>query len=64
MAIGDLVLFNGRRYILRGVDPMSLTERQAELEDPDTGARMRVKLDDVHEVEAHAQPRFDEETLS
>ena len=63
MAIGDLVLFNGRRYILRGVDPMSLTERHAELEDPDTGARIRVRLDDVQEVAA-PNARFDEQSLS
>ena len=42
---------------------MSLTERHAELEDPDTGARIRVRLDDVQE-NAAPNARFDEQSLS
>ena len=33
MNIGDLVLHEGRRYYLRGLDPMSTPDRQAFLED-------------------------------
>ena len=41
MKIGDLVLHDGRRYYLRGLDPMSVPDRQAFLEDALTGeARM------------------------
>ena len=53
MAIGDHVLYHGRRYRLRGFDPMSVSERQAELEDLETGERVRVPLDEVEEVEAN-----------
>jgi|RhiMetdeSRZDD1v2_1073273.scaffolds.fasta_scaffold373908_4 hypothetical protein len=53
MAIGDHVLYHGRRYRLRGIDPMSVSERQAELEDLETGERVRVPLDEVEEVESN-----------
>jgi hypothetical protein len=53
MAIGDHVLYLGRRYRLRGIDPMSVSERQAELEDLETGERVRVPLDEVEEVESN-----------
>jgi hypothetical protein len=47
MAIGDFVLYQGRRYVLSGIDPMSVTDRRAELQDPDTGESFRVPLEDV-----------------
>ncbi len=47
MAIGDFVLYHGRRYVLLGIDPMSVTDRRAELQDPDTGESFRVPLDEV-----------------
>jgi len=37
MKIGDLVLHLGRHYYLRGLDPMSVPNRQAFLEDVVTG---------------------------
>jgi len=49
MRIGDLVLYDGRLYVLRGVEPMSVDDRKAELEDPETGNRVRVPLDEVEE---------------
>jgi hypothetical protein len=47
MAIGDFVLYQGRRYVLVGIDPMSVTDRRAELQDPDTGESLRVPVDEV-----------------
>jgi hypothetical protein len=47
MAIGDHVLHRGRRYRLRGIDPMSVSDRRAELEDLETGERIRVPLAEV-----------------
>jgi hypothetical protein len=49
MRIGDTVLYEGREFILRGLDPMSVENRQAELQDPRTGEVVRVPLDDVEE---------------
>jgi hypothetical protein len=49
MRIGDLVTYQGTLYILRGLDPMSMPERRAELEHPTTGERLRVPLDEVDE---------------
>jgi hypothetical protein len=50
MAIGDHVLHSGRRYKLVGLDPMSVTDRRAELEDLETGERVRVPLDEIEEA--------------
>ena len=47
MRIGDTVLYEGQEFILRGLDPMSVANRQAELQDPDTGEVIRVPLEDV-----------------
>jgi len=47
MKIGDLVLFQGRAFYLRGLDPMSVPDRRAILEDAETGQEVRVPLDEV-----------------
>ena len=47
MRIGDPVTYQGRRYILRGLDPMGVAGRRAELEDVKTGKRIRVPAADV-----------------
>ena len=50
MNIGDLVMYEGKLYVLRGVEPMSVHERTAELEDPATGKRMRVPFGEIEEA--------------
>jgi hypothetical protein len=50
MAIGDHVLYQGRRYVLSGIDPMGVTDRCAELCDPVTGDTLRVPIDEVEEA--------------
>ena len=47
MEIGDLVIYQGRLYVLRGLDPMGLPDRYAELEDTHTGARVRAPLGEL-----------------
>ena len=47
MKIGDLVLHQGRRYYLRGFDPMSVPERQAFLEDARTGEELIVPVEEI-----------------
>ena len=47
MKIGDLVTYQGRSYVLRGLEPMSVPNRRAELEDLETGERIVVPLADV-----------------
>jgi hypothetical protein len=54
MAIGDLVLHCGRRYRLLGIDPMSVTDRCAELEDLETGEHVRVPVDEVETNDANS----------
>jgi hypothetical protein len=47
MRIGDPVTYQGRRYVLLGLDPMGVPERRADLEDVETGARIRAPLAEV-----------------
>ena len=44
MRIGDFLDYEGRRYILRGLDPMGVPERRADLEDAGTGELIRVPI--------------------
>ena len=47
MRIGDQVLYHGRVLVLLGHDPMSVPDRRAEVEDPETGERFVVLLDEL-----------------
>ncbi|HSS81765.1 MAG TPA: hypothetical protein VLK24_11295 [Gaiellaceae bacterium] len=47
MKIDELVLHEGRRYYLRGLDPMGVPQRQAFLEDAVTGEERVVSVDEV-----------------
>ena len=51
MKIGDLVLYQGRPYYLRGLDPMGVPERRVILEDPETGEEIAALADEVHPAE-------------
>lgn len=50
MNIGDHVTWNGRTWILRGLQPMSVPERHADLEDPVTGEHVHPPLAEVTEA--------------
>jgi hypothetical protein len=47
MKIGDIVTYQGRPHVLRGLEPMSVPDRRAELEDAETGEVISVSLDEV-----------------
>jgi hypothetical protein len=47
MRIGEQVLYHGRVLVLLGHDPMSVPDRRAEVEDPETGERFAVLLSDL-----------------
>ena len=47
MRIGDPVIYQGRRYVLRGLDPMGIPDRSADIEDPETGEVLRVPVADL-----------------
>ena len=47
MKIGDLVLYGGRAYYLRGLDPMSVPNGQAFLEDALTGEEITAPIDEI-----------------
>lgn len=47
MHIGDKVLHRGRVFVLLGHDPMSVPDRLAQVEDPETGERLIVPLDEL-----------------
>ena len=47
MEIGELVTYQERAYVLRGLDPMGVPDRRLELEDPETGEQVSVPMDEV-----------------
>jgi hypothetical protein len=49
MEIGTAVTYRGRACVLRGLDPMSVDDRRALLEDQQTGERVWVPLTEVEE---------------
>ena len=59
--IGDQVLYEGRIYVLRGLDPMSVPDRTVLLEDALEGGLIRAPLRDVEPVERRSG--FDSEGL-
>jgi hypothetical protein len=52
MRIGDLVLYLGRNYYLRGIDPMSVPNRQAFLEDALTGEESTAPVEEIEPATA------------
>jgi hypothetical protein len=54
MRIGDLVIHNGRVLVLLGHDPMSVPDRRAEVEDPETHERLVVLLDELEPLPPQA----------
>jgi hypothetical protein len=57
MKIGDLVLYQGRAYYLRGLDPMGVPERRVILEDPETGDEVAAPADEVSSGDDPSDPR-------
>ena len=49
MRIGDQVVYDGRRLVVLGVDPMGVPERRVEVEDVETGEHLRVPLAELLE---------------
>jgi hypothetical protein len=47
MRIGDPVIYQERRYVLRGLDPMSVPDRLADIEDAETGEVIRVPFSEL-----------------
>jgi hypothetical protein len=47
MRIGDQVIHHGRVFVLLGHDPMSVTDRRAEVADPRTGEHLFVPYDEL-----------------
>jgi hypothetical protein len=47
MRIGDIVIYQGRRCVLRGLDPMGVPDRGADIEDAMTGELFRVRVADL-----------------
>jgi hypothetical protein len=44
MRIGDTVIYRGRAYVLRGLDPMGVPDRRADIEDAAAGRLLRVRI--------------------
>jgi hypothetical protein len=50
LRLGDEVIYHGRVLVLRGLEPMSVPTRRAEVEDPVTGERLVVPLAELEPV--------------
>jgi hypothetical protein len=55
MRIGERVIHQGRVLVLLGHDPMSVPDRRAQVEDPITGERFHVLLDDLRPADQGAE---------
>jgi hypothetical protein len=49
MEIGCDVIYKGKLYVLRGLEPMSVPDRRAEVEDPESGELFSVPFALIHE---------------
>jgi hypothetical protein len=49
LRIGDHVAYDGRLYVVLGLDPMSVPGRRVDLEDVETGERRRVPLAELED---------------
>jgi hypothetical protein len=47
MEVGDLMIWKGRKYRLRGFDPMGVPDRNVYLEDVETGERVAAPAAEV-----------------
>jgi len=47
MEIGNQVTYRGRVLVLLGHEPMSVPNRRAQVEDPETGERFEVAYDEL-----------------
>ena len=56
MRLGETVIHDGRPLVLRGVDPLGVSDPLAEVEDPATGEQLAVPLDELEP--AHGTPAF------
>ena len=50
MQIGCDVIYKGKRYVLRGLEPMSVPDRLAEVEDPESGELLTVRVAVIQEL--------------
>ncbi|MBV8562800.1 MAG: hypothetical protein JOZ56_06895 [Actinobacteria bacterium] len=50
MELGDTVMYQGRALVLRGLDPMSVANACAQLEDTETGELYLVPLAELEQA--------------
>ena len=58
MRIGDQLAYQGRHYVVRGLDPMGVPERRADLEDTETGESVRVPIAQLEERRDSSDSRW------
>ena len=56
MEIGDLVTYQGRAYVLRGLEPMSVPNRRAMLEDAQTGEQTTAPVTELEPCPPNGRP--------
>jgi hypothetical protein len=55
MRIGDQVIYHGIALVLIGLEPMSMPDRRAQVEDPASGERFDVAYDELEEMPPEPQ---------
>jgi hypothetical protein len=55
LQIGDFVTWRGRLWVLLGIDPMSVAERRAGLEECVSGERLHAPLEELSHAPAAAR---------
>ena len=56
MELGDLVIYSGRTCYLRGLEPISVPDPLAELEDAATGESLSAPLEEISLAAPDAPP--------
>ena len=56
MELDSLVSYGGRTYYLRGLDPMGVADRRADLEDSETGKHLQAPLSEIEPAGSSAAP--------
>lgn len=47
MRLGETVIYEGRPHLVRGLQPMSVSDRRVEIQDPESGERRWVPVGEL-----------------
>ncbi len=59
MRIGESVIWRGRRYVVRGFEPMSVANPHADLEDATVGTTVHAPISELDHADPDPEPGID-----